>query len=239
MTYRWSSRFMFLDAEEAKARLERTRKKWQQKVRPFFDQLFQTQSRSVDQDAMKWSPKPRMRLRSVISARRLRLLHACRGAVRRGQRTPEGEGRGYPPADPGRRVRCPHRDAQRHRRLPWKPSRQLVLQYPRAADQHPQPFRPRSAELRLVGKPKRAMSVLSAGISAADAGRFRLHTLPVEPACRRRRSHAGVRPDGFRQVDPAGADRGTIPPLRKRTDLCLRQGTVDAAADACSRRRSL
>ncbi len=52
LTYRWSSRFIFLDAEEARARLERTRKKWQQKVRPFFDQLFQTQSRSLDQDAM-------------------------------------------------------------------------------------------------------------------------------------------------------------------------------------------
>lgn len=52
LTYRWSSRFMFLDEVEARNRLERTRKKWQQKVRPFFDQLFQTQSRSVDQDAM-------------------------------------------------------------------------------------------------------------------------------------------------------------------------------------------
>lgn len=52
LTYRWSTRFIFLDAEKAKQRLERTRKKWQQKVRPFFDQLFQTQSRSVDQDAM-------------------------------------------------------------------------------------------------------------------------------------------------------------------------------------------
>ncbi|NTH16631.1 VirB4 family type IV secretion/conjugal transfer ATPase [Agrobacterium rhizogenes] len=52
LTYRWSSRFVFLDEQEARAKLERTRKKWQQKVRPFFDQLFQTQSRSVDQDAM-------------------------------------------------------------------------------------------------------------------------------------------------------------------------------------------
>nr|WP_172691334.1 conjugal transfer protein TrbE [Agrobacterium radiobacter]ASK48159.1 conjugal transfer protein TrbE [Agrobacterium radiobacter] len=52
LTYRWSSRFVFLDAEEARTKLERTRKKWQQKVRPFFDQLFQTQSRSLDQDAM-------------------------------------------------------------------------------------------------------------------------------------------------------------------------------------------
>lgn len=52
LTYRWSSRFIFLDDQEARQRLERTRKKWQQKVRPFFDQLFQTQSRSVDQDAL-------------------------------------------------------------------------------------------------------------------------------------------------------------------------------------------
>ncbi len=52
LSYRWSSRFIFLDPEEARERLERTRKKWQQKVRPFFDQLFQTDSRSVDQDAI-------------------------------------------------------------------------------------------------------------------------------------------------------------------------------------------
>ncbi len=42
---------MFLDDQDARQKLERTRKKWQQKVRPFIDQLFQTQSRSLDQDA--------------------------------------------------------------------------------------------------------------------------------------------------------------------------------------------
>lgn len=52
LTYRWSSRFIFLDAQEARQTLERTRRKWQQKVRPFFDQIFQTQSRSLDQDAV-------------------------------------------------------------------------------------------------------------------------------------------------------------------------------------------
>lgn len=52
LSYRWSSRFIFLDDQTARNRLERTRKKWQQKVRPFFDQLFQTDSRSMDQDAM-------------------------------------------------------------------------------------------------------------------------------------------------------------------------------------------
>lgn len=52
LTYRWSSRFVFLDPQEARERLERTRKKWLQKVRPFLDQIFQTQSRSIDQDAL-------------------------------------------------------------------------------------------------------------------------------------------------------------------------------------------
>lgn len=52
LAYRWSSRFIFLDGQEARDRLERTRKKWQQKVRPFFDQLFQTASRSIDRDAL-------------------------------------------------------------------------------------------------------------------------------------------------------------------------------------------
>ena len=52
LTYRWSSRFIFLDDQAARQKLERTRRKWQQKVRPFFDQLFQTRSRSVDQDAL-------------------------------------------------------------------------------------------------------------------------------------------------------------------------------------------
>ncbi len=52
LAYRWSSRFIFLDPQDARTRLERTRRRWQQKVRPFLDQLFQTKSRSVDQDAV-------------------------------------------------------------------------------------------------------------------------------------------------------------------------------------------
>ncbi|SCX23022.1 Type IV secretion system protein virB4 [Agrobacterium sp. DSM 25558] len=52
LTYRWSSRFMFMDEIEAIQRLERTRKKWIQKVRPFTDQLFKTNSGSVNQDAL-------------------------------------------------------------------------------------------------------------------------------------------------------------------------------------------
>jgi len=48
---RWSSRFIFMDAHEAVAHLEKYRKKWRQKVRGFFDQVFNINSGNIDQDA--------------------------------------------------------------------------------------------------------------------------------------------------------------------------------------------
>ena len=50
--YRWSSRFIFLDQHESIKLLEMFRKKWRQKVRGFFDQVFNTNSGTVDQDAL-------------------------------------------------------------------------------------------------------------------------------------------------------------------------------------------
>lgn len=50
--YRWSSRFIFMEPHEALNHLEKFRKKWKQKVRGFFDQVFNTNSGPVDQDAL-------------------------------------------------------------------------------------------------------------------------------------------------------------------------------------------
>ena len=50
--YRWSSRFIFMDPHEAERHLEKFRKKWKQKIRGFFDQVFNTNSGSIDQDAL-------------------------------------------------------------------------------------------------------------------------------------------------------------------------------------------
>jgi type IV secretion system protein TrbE len=50
--YRWSSRFIFLDSHEAISQLEKYRKKWKQKLRGFADQVFNTNSGTIDQDAM-------------------------------------------------------------------------------------------------------------------------------------------------------------------------------------------
>lgn len=50
--YRWSSRFIFLDAHEAVAHLEQYRKKWKQKIRGFFDQVFNLNSSVIDEDVL-------------------------------------------------------------------------------------------------------------------------------------------------------------------------------------------
>lgn len=49
--YRWSSRFIFMEPHEAINHLEKYRKKWKQKVRGFFDQVFNTNTGPIDQDA--------------------------------------------------------------------------------------------------------------------------------------------------------------------------------------------
>ncbi|MDF7677059.1 VirB4 family type IV secretion/conjugal transfer ATPase [Neisseriaceae bacterium ESL0693] len=50
--YRWSSRFIFMDQHEAAAHLDKYRKKWRQKIRGFFDQIFNTNSGNIDTDAV-------------------------------------------------------------------------------------------------------------------------------------------------------------------------------------------
>jgi type IV secretion system protein VirB4 len=50
--YRWSTRFIFMDTHEAVKHLEKYRGKWRQKVRGFFDQVFNTNSGRIDQDAL-------------------------------------------------------------------------------------------------------------------------------------------------------------------------------------------
>ncbi|WP_020405878.1 VirB4 family type IV secretion/conjugal transfer ATPase [Hahella ganghwensis] len=50
--YRWSSRFIFMDQHESIQHLDKFRKKWRQKIRGFFDQVFNTNSDRVDQDAV-------------------------------------------------------------------------------------------------------------------------------------------------------------------------------------------
>lgn len=49
--YRWSNRFIFLDKHESISSLNKYRKKWKQKVRGFFDQVFNIGSGRINKDA--------------------------------------------------------------------------------------------------------------------------------------------------------------------------------------------
>ena len=50
--YRWSSRFIFMEPHEALKHLEVFRKKWKQKIRGIFDQVLNTHTGPIDQDAL-------------------------------------------------------------------------------------------------------------------------------------------------------------------------------------------
>lgn len=50
--YRWDSRFIFLDQHESLRHMEKFRKKWRQKVRGFYDQVFNTNVGPIDKDAL-------------------------------------------------------------------------------------------------------------------------------------------------------------------------------------------
>jgi len=51
--YRWSTRFIYMDSTEALAHLKKFRRKWQQKIRGFVDQVFRTSKGIVDKDALE------------------------------------------------------------------------------------------------------------------------------------------------------------------------------------------
>jgi type IV secretion system protein VirB4 len=50
--YRWSNRTIYLDQHEALAELHRYRRKWKQKIRGFWSQVFKTQGGVVNEDAV-------------------------------------------------------------------------------------------------------------------------------------------------------------------------------------------
>lgn len=50
--YRWSTRFVYLDQHEALDQLSKFRRKWKQKERGFFSQVFRTNSSVINEDAV-------------------------------------------------------------------------------------------------------------------------------------------------------------------------------------------
>ncbi len=55
LEYRWSSRFIFLDKDEAISKVKSHHKKWKQKIRGIRDQIFNTDMGMINQDALNMS----------------------------------------------------------------------------------------------------------------------------------------------------------------------------------------
>lgn len=53
INYRWSTRFIFMEPEEGKSILDKIRKKWRQKVHGMKDQMMNTSSGAIDEDALR------------------------------------------------------------------------------------------------------------------------------------------------------------------------------------------
>lgn len=55
LAYRWSSRMIYLDQQEAVNELMKIKRKWKKKVRGFFSQIFKTQNGQINEDALLMS----------------------------------------------------------------------------------------------------------------------------------------------------------------------------------------
>lgn len=73
---RWSTRYIFMDNHESVAHLEKFGKKWKQKVRGFFDQVFNTHSSPIDENAL-----------SMVSDAQLAISETNSGLVSQGYYT--------------------------------------------------------------------------------------------------------------------------------------------------------
>ncbi|EKQ6320463.1 transporter, partial [Pseudomonas aeruginosa] len=67
MSYRWSSRFIFLEQHEAVAALNRYRLKWQQKIRGFWSQVFKSQKGMINTDALKMAQETEVAINDAKS----------------------------------------------------------------------------------------------------------------------------------------------------------------------------
>jgi type IV secretion/conjugal transfer VirB4 family ATPase len=68
VAYRWSTRMLFLDAHESVSELKRYRRKWKQKARGFFAQVFKTSGGMVNEDALHMATQAENAIQEASSA---------------------------------------------------------------------------------------------------------------------------------------------------------------------------
>lgn len=68
LAYRWSTRMLYLDPHESVSELKRFRRKWRQKARGFFSQVFRTSGGIVNEDAVSMASQSEAAITDAQSA---------------------------------------------------------------------------------------------------------------------------------------------------------------------------
>ena len=68
ISFRWSTRMIYLDQHETLAELRKFRRKWKQQVRGFWTQVFKTQGGSINEDALLMSSQADAAIAEASSA---------------------------------------------------------------------------------------------------------------------------------------------------------------------------
>ena len=67
LSYRWSTRFIYLDDQTANSKLNSFRKKWRQKIIGFKDQMFKTNKGTVNTDALEMAEQAEQAINDLAS----------------------------------------------------------------------------------------------------------------------------------------------------------------------------
>ena len=232
--YRWSSRFIFMDPHEAVAHLEKYRRRWRQKIRGFFDQVFNTNIGVVDQDAMSMVADAEGAIAEVNSgsvaegyytnvvvlmdedraqlealARQLEKAINALGFAARIESINAMDA--YLGSLPGHGVE--------NVRRPLMNTMNLAHLLPTSTI--------------WTGLERSALSDVSAQCPGTDVLRHaRRHRFQAQYPRARRRPYVRIRPDGLRQINLAWRDRRAGAALPGHVALLLRQGHVLVSAGA-------
>jgi hypothetical protein len=212
-----------MDQHEAMKHLDKFRKKWRQKVRGFFDQVFNTNTGASTRTRFRWSAMPKRPLpKSIAAWWRWAITPASSCSWMRIGTSLEQSARQVEKAVNrlgfAARVETINTLDAYLGSLPGhgvENVRRPLINTMNLADLLP-------TSTIWTGSATRAVPDVPAAVAGAHALRYaRRYAVPPQPACARPGPHLHVRPDRRRQIDAPGHHRRAAPALCRHVDLCL------------------
>ena len=241
ISFRFSSRFLFLDSFESMGLLRSYRRKWKQWTRGFFAQVFRTEGGPVNEDAALMAAQAE-RAMADASSNLVAFGYYTAVLVLMGEERDDLLENARAIAKELRREGFSSRVETINALEAWLGSlpghaapnvRRPLIHSLNLADLMP-------ASSTWPGLAACPSPLFPPRFAAASLWRNdRLHPFPAQSSCLGRRPYARVRADRRRQIDASRADRGAVPALSERARHGLRQGPLAVHARARRPRRAL